>query len=66
VQTPLYRGLAAAFLAIWAGFLFIRATGNIATSMPVNFAFYALAGVVWALPAVERAEASAAEEGLDG
>lgn len=66
VQTPLYRGLAAAFLAIWAGFLFIRATGNIATSMPVNFAFYALAGVVWALPAVERAEASAGEEGLDG
>jgi hypothetical protein len=53
LKTPKARALATAFLGVWVAFLVIRLTGNVFTHQVFQYNFWALAGVVLALPRIE-------------
>ncbi len=56
---PLNQRIALVFIGSFVAYLVARATGNVLTHAEFNFQFWSLAGLVSALPALERGETGA-------
>ena len=50
LKEPVFRSLAQGYLAIWAAYLVIALTSNVLTHSVIQYYFFALAGLIQALP----------------